>query len=73
MNHDIEKLVNGYTYKVFWSDEDQEYIGVCEEFPSLSFLDSDKFKAFEGVIELVKSVMYDMAKNDELKNFLQKY
>ncbi len=25
-----------YTYRVMWSDEDEEFIGLCAEFPSLS-------------------------------------
>lgn len=28
-----------YTYRVTWSEEDQEYVALCAEFPSLSFLD----------------------------------
>lgn len=27
-----------YTYRVTWSDEDKEYLGLCAEFPSLSWL-----------------------------------
>ena len=27
-----------YTYRVTWSEEDQEYVGLCLEFPSLSWL-----------------------------------
>jgi len=30
-----------YTYRITWSDEDGEYIGLCSEFPSLSWLASD--------------------------------
>jgi len=28
--------VNHYTYRVTWSAEDDEYLGLCVEFPSLS-------------------------------------
>lgn len=28
-----------YTYRVIWSEEDEEYVGLCAEFPSLSWLD----------------------------------
>lgn len=31
-----------YTYRVIWSEEDQEFIGLCAEFPSLSHLDEDQ-------------------------------
>ncbi len=27
-----------YTYRVTWSSEDKEYVGLCAEFPSLSWL-----------------------------------
>jgi len=27
-----------YTYRVIWSEEDQEHIALCSEFPSLSWL-----------------------------------
>ncbi|PJA42533.1 MAG: toxin-antitoxin system HicB family antitoxin, partial [Lysobacterales bacterium CG_4_9_14_3_um_filter_62_6] len=27
-----------YTYRVIWSDEDVEFVGLCAEFPSLSWL-----------------------------------
>jgi len=27
-----------YTYRVTWSEEDDEYVGLCSEFPSLSWL-----------------------------------
>jgi len=28
-----------YTYRVTWSPDDDEYIALCAEFPSLSWLD----------------------------------
>ncbi|HPW17736.1 MAG TPA: toxin-antitoxin system HicB family antitoxin, partial [Candidatus Aminicenantes bacterium] len=32
-------LVNDrYTYRITWSDDDQEHVGLCAEFPSLSWL-----------------------------------
>lgn len=27
-----------YTYRVTWSENDEEYVGLCAEFPSLSWL-----------------------------------
>ena len=27
-----------YTYRVAWSPEDEEFVGLCAEFPSLSWL-----------------------------------
>lgn len=68
--NNLEKIINNFTYKTIWSEEDQEYIGICEEFPSLSFLDPEQTEAFIGVIDLVKTVIEDMAQNNELLNFL---
>ena len=30
-----------YAYRVIWSAEDQEFVGTCAEFPSLSWLEED--------------------------------
>ncbi len=54
-----------YTYKVTWSEEDQEYLGLCAEFPSLSFLDENRFAALEGITNLIQSVVTDMEANNE--------
>lgn len=56
-----------YTYHVTWSAEDNEYIGLCAEFPSLSWLDAEQSKAFTGIVDLVDEVVADMInKNEEL-------
>lgn len=54
-----------YTYKVTWSQEDNEYVGLCYEFPSLSFLHKNQIKALEGIRETICSVVEDMADNGE--------
>jgi predicted RNase H-like HicB family nuclease len=38
-----------YTYRVTWSEEDNEYVGQCLEFPSLSWLASTPEDALIGV------------------------
>ena len=45
-----------YTYKVEWSDDDNEWVGLCPEFPSLSWLDPDKARALAGIERLVRNV-----------------
>ena len=52
-----------YAYKVIWSMEDEEYIGLCAEFPSLSFLHKKQVKALEGINDLVHSIIEDMESN----------
>ncbi len=54
-----------YTYRVTWSEQDGEYVALCAEFPSLSYLASDQAAALSGLIELVGEVAMDMAANDE--------
>lgn len=54
-----------YTYHVKWSAEDNEYIGLCAEFPSLSWLDADQSKAFAGIVDTVTNVVDDMICNNE--------
>ena len=54
-----------YTYRVTWSPEDEEYIGVCVEFPSLSWLAKSPESALKGIRKTVESVIQDMKDNDE--------
>jgi predicted HicB family RNase H-like nuclease len=55
-----------YTYRVMWSEEDQEFVGLCAEFPSLSFLDEDMTAALNGIVDVVGQVVADMTGNNEL-------
>jgi predicted HicB family RNase H-like nuclease len=50
---------------VTWSEEDREYVGLCAEFPSLSWLESSQEKALAGVRKLVKDTVADLRKNKE--------
>lgn len=54
-----------YTYRVTWSDEDQEYVGLCIEFPSLSWLANTPEDALEGVRTTVAGVVQDMSESGE--------
>jgi predicted HicB family RNase H-like nuclease len=54
-----------YTYRVTWSEDDSEYVGLCAEFPSLSWLAEDPEAALRGVRKLVQDVMRDMRKEGE--------
>ena len=54
-----------YTYRVTWSEEDKEYVGLCAEFPSLSWLASGPEAALRGVRSLVAGVVEDMRKHRE--------
>jgi predicted RNase H-like HicB family nuclease len=52
-----------YTYRIIWSEEDEEYVGLCVEFPSLSWLDESPEAALHGIRQLVVDVVADLATN----------
>ena len=54
-----------YTYRITWSEEDQEYVGLCVEFPSLSWLDAEPEAALAGIRQMVADVVKDMKANHE--------
>lgn len=54
-----------YTYRVTWSEEDKEFVGLCSEFPSLSYLGASRSEALEGISKLVEEVVKDMLENEE--------
>lgn len=54
-----------YTYRVTWSEEDGEYIGLCAEFPSLSWLASEPEAALQGIRQVVADVVVDLQANGE--------
>ena len=58
-------MADHYTYRVMWSAEDGEYVGLCAEFPSLSWLAPTQEEAFSGIRTLVAEVVEDMVGNGE--------
>lgn len=56
---------NKYSYRVIWSEEDQEFVGLCAEFPSLSWLAKDQIASLQGIVDLVKGSISDMEQNGE--------
>ena len=54
-----------HTYRVTWSGEDKEYVGLCAEFPSLSWLAKTHEAALRGIRSLVAEVIEDLRKNKE--------
>jgi len=54
-----------YTYRVTWSDEDSQYVGLCAEFPSLSWLADSQEEALRGIKEVVSDVVADILTNNE--------
>ena len=54
-----------YTYRVTWSEEDNEHVGLCAEFPSLSWLAQTPEAALKGIRKVVAHVVTDLAANGE--------
>ena len=54
-----------YDYRVVWSAEDEEHIGLCIEFPSLSWLSKKQDDAFRGIVNLVKEIVAEMEQSGE--------
>ena len=58
-------LIDHYTYRVIWSEEDGQCVGLCAEFPSLSWLARTPEKALRGIRKTVVDVVKDMKANGE--------
>ena len=52
--------IDRYTYRVTWSAEDNEHVGLCAEFPSLSWLAATPEDALAGIRKVVASVVRDL-------------
>ena len=61
----MAKDTDRFTYRVTWSEEDEEYVGLCAEFPSLSWLEKSPEKSLTGIRRLVKDSVADMKKTKE--------
>ena len=61
----MAKKNDKYTYRVTWSEDDAEYVGLCAEFPSLSWLAQTPEAALKGIRKLVDEVISDMLRNEE--------
>ena len=49
-----------YTYRITWSAEDSEHVGLCSEFPSLSWLAPTPEDALSDIQRLVRECLTDM-------------
>lgn len=61
----MAKFIDRYIYRVTWSEEDQEYVAMCVEFPSLSWLDETQEGALSGIRHLVQECVSDMEEDGE--------
>lgn len=61
----MSKKNDRYTYRVTWSEDDHEYVGLCAELPSLSWLTRTPEDALKGIRKTVAHVIRDMEKSGE--------
>jgi predicted HicB family RNase H-like nuclease len=54
-----------YTYRVIWSEKDDAHIGLCAEFPSLSWIADTPEGALRGIRRQVADIIEDMRVNGE--------
>jgi predicted HicB family RNase H-like nuclease len=54
------RTLDRYTYRIMWSDEDAEFVGLCAEFPSLSWLAPKQEEALKGIRKVVQDAVKDM-------------
>jgi predicted HicB family RNase H-like nuclease len=60
------KQADKYTYRVTWSEEDQEFVGLCAELPSLSWLATSAEEALMGIRKIVTSELRSMERAGEV-------
>jgi len=58
-------MADHYTYRVTWSTEDDMHVGLCAEFPSLSWLADTPEEALGGVRQVVAEALADMQEQGE--------
>jgi len=63
MSANIETL---YCYRIHWSEEDAEFVGLCAELPGLSWLAPTPDEAFAGIRRVVAEAVADMRAEGEL-------
>jgi hypothetical protein len=57
---DNSPSANGRAYRVIRSQEDGEFVGLCDDFPSLSWLAPDERAALIGIRQLVEEISNDL-------------
>ena len=56
---------NDYMYRVFYSEEDGEYVAKCTEFPSMSSLHENAPDALRDMMDLIADTLEDMRESGE--------
>lgn len=59
------EIVDRYTYRVSWSEDDHEFVGLCAEFPSSSWLSAEREGALNGIVKLIRDTIADLDEDEE--------
>jgi predicted HicB family RNase H-like nuclease len=59
------RTIDSYAYRVLWSEEDGQFIGLVAEFPSLSWIERSDVAALGGIKKLVREVVVEMKSSGE--------
>ena len=59
------EIADRYTYRVFWSDEDGEFVATVAEMPSMSWLEPTQTAALERLRKVIGDVIEDMQTRGE--------
>jgi predicted HicB family RNase H-like nuclease len=62
----VRDVAEKYAYRVVWSEEDREYVGLCAEMPSLSWLEKSQEAALRGIVGAAAEAVRDMTRAREL-------
>ena len=65
----VSKTYKHYTYRVTWSEEDNEYAGLCAEFPGVSWRSKTPYSTMKGIRKVVANVIEDMKKTGDLMKY----
>ena len=57
--------VEKYSYRITWSEDDGEFVGLCAEFPGLSWLAASQEQALKGIKRVVRDTVDDMKATGE--------
>jgi len=58
-------MIDHYTYRVTWSAEDELHVGLCAEFPSLSWLADTPDGALAGIRQVVADTVANLEASGE--------
>jgi predicted HicB family RNase H-like nuclease len=61
----MSQKTDRYTYRITWSEGDREFVGLCVEFPSLSWLAKTQEAALNGIRRTVRKAIQDMEAHGE--------